>query len=154
MSFGDNVRILNVQVVVAVLDMVDGDLPSQLGLLPAFPAGPAVVSLGGTPTYFVVGGNEHIYSRDLSSSSFTSYPWWCVGHPALATFNTTTYPCLSLTDGTLWYATNSGRLVSAQSLEGALIDGVGLAATSTGPVFFVDGGDGAVYQRSISKGWT
>jgi hypothetical protein len=117
-------------------------------------AGPAVGSVAGTPTYLVVGTDQHIYSRDLSSS-FTRFSWACIGHPALATFGSTSYFGCHGTDDALWYATNTGSGWSApQSLGGTLVDGVGVAATSSGPVFFVEGVDGAVYHRSISSTWT
>jgi hypothetical protein len=117
-------------------------------------AGPAVVSLAGTPTYFVLGMDQHIYSRDLSASSFTGYLWSCLGHPALGTVGATTYFACHGADGRLSYATNSGSgWSSLQSLGGVLIDGVGLAALSSGPIFFVEGGDHAVWHRTISSGW-
>ncbi|HEV2029129.1 MAG TPA: carboxypeptidase regulatory-like domain-containing protein [Candidatus Dormibacteraeota bacterium] len=117
-------------------------------------AGPAVGSVGGTPTYLVVGTDQHIYSRTLSTN-FTRFSWAaCIGHPALASFGSTSYFACHGTDDALWYATNTGSGWSAsQSLGGTLVDGVGLAATSIGPVFFVEGVGGAVYHRSISTGW-
>jgi thermitase len=121
----------------------------------ALSAGPAVASVAGKPTYFVIGTDQHVYSIDLSSSGFTGYQWSCVGHPALATFGSTSYFACHGTDGSLWYATNSGSgWSSAQSLGGALVDGVGVAATATGPVFFIEGTDGGVWQRTITSGWT
>jgi hypothetical protein len=72
----------------------------------------------------------------------------------LGTFNSTTYFACHGGDGALWYAMNTGSgWSSPQSLGGVLIDGVGLAATSSGPVFFVEGGDHAVWHRTISSGW-
>ena len=117
-------------------------------------AGPAVSSVAGTPTYFVVGTDQHVYSRDLSSG-FVGYSWTCIGHPAVATSGSTSYFACHGSDNALWYSTNTGSgWSSPQSLGGVLIDGVGLAATSTGPIFFVEGTDQAVYQRTISAGWT
>ena len=117
-------------------------------------AGPAVASVAGTPTYFVIGSDQRVYSRDLSSS-FVAYPWTCIGHPAVATSGSTSYFACHGSDNALWYSTNTGSGWSPpQSLGGVLIDGVGLAATSTGPIFFVEGTDQAVYQRTISSGWT
>jgi hypothetical protein len=117
-------------------------------------AGPAVASVAGTPTYFVIGTDQHVYSRDLSTG-FVGYPWSCIGHPAVATSGSTSYFACHGTDNALWYATNSGSGWSAaQWLGGVLIDGVGLAATSTGPIFFVEGTDHGVWQRTITSGWT
>jgi hypothetical protein len=117
-------------------------------------AGPAVGNVAGTPTYLVVGTDQHIYSRSLSTG-FTRFSWAaCIGHPALAAFGSTSYFACHGTDDALWYATNTGGGWSApQSLGGTLIDGVGLAATSTGPLFFVEGAGGAVYHRSRFTGW-
>ena len=117
-------------------------------------AGPAVANVAGTPTYVVVGSDTHVYFRDLTNPSFRGSNWACIGHPALAAFGATAYFACHGTDGVLWYSTNTGSGWSAiQPLGGQLIDGVGLAATATGPVFFAEGTDGAVYHRSISFGW-
>jgi hypothetical protein len=118
-------------------------------------AGPAVGSVAGTPTYLVVGTDQHIYSRDLSTG-FTRFAWAaCIGHPALATFGSTAYFACHGTDNGVWYATNTGSGWSAaQSLGGAVTDGVGIAATPSGPIFFAEGAGSAVYQRSISTNWT
>src|SRR5438105_4536751 len=67
-------------------------------------AGPAVASIAGKPTYFVVGAGQHVYSRDLSAD-FTMTPWSCIGHPAVATFNSTSYFACHGTDDALWYST-------------------------------------------------
>jgi hypothetical protein len=118
-------------------------------------AGPAVASVNGTPTYMVVGTDHHIYTRTLASSGFTGFPWMCNGHPGLATFGSTAYFGCHGLDGGLWYATNTGSTwSSAQSLGGSLVDGVGIAATSAGPIFFAQGLDSGVWQRSISTNWT
>jgi hypothetical protein len=117
-------------------------------------AGPAVGSVAGTPTYLVLGTDQHIYSRTLTTA-FVGFSWVCIGHPALASFGSTSYFGCHGQDNSLWYATNTGSAWSAaQSLGGVLVDGVGVAATSTGPIFFVEGTGGGVYQRSISSTWT
>ena len=117
-------------------------------------AGPAIASVAGVPTYFVLGTDGHIYAR-TASTPYSGFSWSCIGHPAVATFNTTSYFACHGTDGSLYYATNSGSGWSAaQSLGGGLVDGVGIAATATGPVFFVEGTDGAEYTRTLGTGWT
>jgi hypothetical protein len=118
-------------------------------------AGPAVGSVNGTPTYLVVGTDHHIYSRTLASSGFAGFSWMCNGHPALASFGSTSYFGCHGLDGSLWYSTNTGGAwASAQSLGGSLVDGIGIAATSAGPVFFAQGLDSGVWHRSISTGWS
>jgi len=116
-------------------------------------AGPAVSNVAGKPTYFVIGNDQHVYSRDLTSG-FTGYPWTCVGHPGLDSRGTNSYFACHGADGGLWYATNSGAgWSSPQSLGGAAIDGVAVAALAAGPVFFIEGLDGGVWHRSIASSW-
>jgi hypothetical protein len=118
-------------------------------------AGPAVVSIGGTPTYVVVTSGQAVLTRTLTSGYATISGWRCIGHPAAAAFGTTAYFACHGSDGALWYSTNTGGAWSAaQSLGGGLIDGPGIAATPAGPFFFVEGTDGALYQRTITAGWT
>jgi hypothetical protein len=58
-------------------------------------------------------------------------------------------------DGALYYATNTGSGWStASSLGRGLIDGPGTAATSSGPSFFAEETDNALYHSSITGGWT
>ncbi len=117
-------------------------------------AGPAVSNVAAKPTYFVIGTDQHVYARDSMSSDFTRSDWTCIGHPAVASFNSTSYFACHGTYGGLWYSTNTGAGWSTvQSLGGPLVDGVGLAATSAGPIFFVEGTNGTVWHRSISSDW-
>src|SRR5207245_6001007 len=110
-------------------------------------------SVAGTATYLVVQTDQHVYSRTMSTS-FVRFSWACIGHPGLASFGSSSYFACHGLDDALWYATNTGSGWSApQPLGGVLVDGVGLAATSTGPVFFVEGAGGGVYHRSINSGW-
>jgi hypothetical protein len=92
-----------------------------------------VANVASKPTYLVLGTDQHIYSRDLTSG-FVGYPWTCIGHPALATNGTTSYFACHGTDDALWYATNTGSGWSgAQWLGGVLIDGVGSPPPLAGP---------------------
>jgi hypothetical protein len=115
--------------------------------------GPAVSLVAGSPTYFVIGADRHVWVRGLSSS-YIRYDWICLGHPALATTNSTSYFACHGLDDTLWYASNPGTGWSpAQSLGGILIDGPGIAATPTGPVFYVEGLGGTVWHRWLQGNW-
>jgi hypothetical protein len=118
-------------------------------------AGPAVASVSGTPTYFVIGADQHVYSRTLSAG-YSEYQWMCVGHPSVATAGSSSYfACDGSSDGSLWYATNSGTGWSPiRSLGGGLSDGTGIAATANGPIYFVHGSDNAVWHRTSTSGWT
>jgi hypothetical protein len=116
-------------------------------------AGPAVSLVGGTPTYFVVGTGGQFYFRTLTSG-YTFRSWICVGHPAASTSGSLTYFACHGTDGTLWFARNDGSGWSAAtSLGGILTDGPGVAATPTGPYFFVEGSGRDVFQRTIATDW-
>jgi hypothetical protein len=116
-------------------------------------AGPAIASIAGTPTYFVVGADTDIYSRTVTSN-YSGYPWKCIGHPSVATYSTTSYFACHGTDGALWYSSNSGLGWSAaQPLSGGLTDGTGVAATPSGPLFFVQGTDNAIWHRTIEGSW-
>jgi hypothetical protein len=113
-------------------------------------AGPAIAAVNGVTTFFVTGGDQHIYSRTFNNG-YVQMPYLCVGHPALATAGSNSYFACQGGDGALWYAVNSGSgWPSASSAGGLLIDGPGLAATSDGATFFVEGSDHAVWQRSIT----
>jgi outer membrane protein assembly factor BamB len=117
-------------------------------------AGPAVANVAGIPTYVVVGSDTHVYFRDLTTPSFRGFTWTCIGHPALAAFGTTAYFACHGSDGALWYSTNTGSgWSSIQPLGGQLVDGVAIAATAAGPIFFAQGVDGALYQTTVSSGW-
>ena len=117
-------------------------------------AGPGVSSLGGVPTYFVVGTDRNIWMRGLTTG-WTQASWQCIGHPAAATFGSTTYFACHGLDNALWYATNTGSGWSqAQPLGGTLVDGVGIAAIASGAVFYGEGSDGALWHRTVSIGWS
>jgi len=118
-------------------------------------AGPAIVSLSGTVTYFVLGADSQIYARTAASTGFTANGWFCVGHPAVASDGSTAYFACHGMDSTLQYSTRAtGGWGPLQSLGGTLVDGPGIAATPTGPIFYVEGGDSALWHRSISGDWT
>jgi Fibronectin type III domain len=118
-------------------------------------AGPSVAAVGGTPTYVVVGTGNQIYQRTLTTGYSSISSWRCTGHPALASNGGTTYFACHGMDGALYYATNTGGGWNpVQSLGGGLIDGVGIAAAASGPIFFAEGTDHALYQRGITGGWT
>jgi hypothetical protein len=111
--------------------------------------GPAIAVVNGVPTVFVTGTDNRLYWR-------TSSQWWvafsgvsCTGHPAAASAGTTSYvACHNSSDNALWQATNTGSgWGTFTSLAGVLIDGPGIAATSAGPVYTVEGTDKAVYQN-------
>jgi len=120
-------------------------------------AGPAISSVGGAPTVFVLGTGGQVWMIALvkASAGWVAATWVCVGHPAAVSVGSTTYFACHGTDNALWYASNNGSGWStAQSLGGVLVDGAGIANTSLGPIFFAEGTDGALWQRSLTAGWS
>jgi lysozyme len=116
--------------------------------------GPAVALIGGTPTFFI-SGKDRMVSTRTTSTGYVLTPWICNGHPAAATYLSTTYFACQGWDRALWYDVNSGQGWSgAKSLGGVLVDGTGVAVGPTGPSFFVEGQDVAVWERTLSQGWS
>jgi lysozyme len=117
-------------------------------------AGPAVASIGGSPTFFITGKDRTVSAR-TTSTGYVSLGWICNGHPAVATYATSTYFACQGWDRALYYDVNSGQGWSgAKSLGGILVDGPGVAAGPTGPTFFAEGWDTAVYERTLTQGWS
>ena len=117
-------------------------------------AGPAIASVNGTVTYFVVGSDDHVWTRGLVAG-YAQMPWTCSGHPAAATSGTTSYFACDSLNGSLVYSSNSGSGWSAlQSLGGVLVDGPGIAFVASGPIFFVEGTGGTIWHRTVAGPWT
>jgi len=132
----------------AGLPVVTGFTP--LGGLTLY--GPAVAVVNGTLTYFVVGTDGRPWWR-TESQGWSPLSAWCTGHLGLATSGATSYLACHGGDNALWVSTNSGSGWSGfSSLGGTLIDGPAVAGTSSGPVYVVEGTDGAVWQTTGS-GW-
>jgi hypothetical protein len=116
-------------------------------------SGPAIATISGQVTYFVVGTDQHIWIR-TGSTGFSQYGWQCIGHPSVATSDSTAHFACHGLDDTLVYSSNTGSgWTPLQSLGGFLIDGTAVVETSSGPVFFAEGSNGTVWHRSISSGW-
>jgi Concanavalin A-like lectin/glucanases superfamily len=130
-------------------------MPSSLGTFSNLGgitiAGPAVASVNGTLTYFVIGTDNHIWYRTSSGWGSLSGVS-CTGHPAAGTYGTTTYlACHSSTDNAVWYSKNAGSGWSSwTSLGGSATDGPGVAATSSGTTFVIQGSGNVVYQNVLS----
>lgn len=119
-------------------------------------AGPAIAPVGGTLTFFVLGTTGHIYTRTLATG-FAEQPWACDGAPAAALQAATgvTYFACQGTNQALWESSSSGSgWTGAVSLGGALIGAPAIAATSQQVEFFVEGTTGAVYERTLTTGFT
>src|SRR5205085_5638866 len=86
-------------------------------------------------------------------SGWGPFPWTCNGHPAVATAgSTSTFACHG-TDDAAWFATNGGGgWGAARSAGGSLVDGPGVAATSTGALLVIEGGDNGMWQSFIPPG--
>jgi len=130
-------------------------LGSWQGLGGRLIAGPAVTGLGGSgsPTFAVLGSDHRVYMRGLYDSDFQQYPWACNGHLALAGLGSRNiFACQGL-DQALWYATYFYGWSGASSLGGRLVDGPGVALSPSGPTFYGEGGDRAVWTRNLSQDW-
>jgi hypothetical protein len=117
-------------------------------------AGPAIAAVSGSATYFVLGSDHRVWIRSRTTP-FTPNNWTCQGHPSAASFGSVSYFACQGMDGALWYSTNTGGGWSvATSLGGSLTDGVAVAATEQGPMFFAEGNDGQLWHRSITGKWS
>ena len=117
-------------------------------------AGPALAVVNGTPTLVVIGQDHRLWWRTASQGWSPLAGTWCTGHPALGGSGSTAYLACHWQDNALWYATNTGAGWSSfVSLGGGLIDGPGIAATASGPVFVVEGLNQGVWERTAGTGW-
>lgn len=130
--------------------------PTNLGGVLA--AAPAVASVVGTTTYFVLGTNGEIYIS-TGSDTYSAAPFSCIGQPAAASTasgSQTIFACqgtnhklveAETTDvGTKW--------TKAVSLGGSLIGGPAIAPTSSVTELLAEGSNHAVWMRTLSPGWT
>lgn len=137
------------------LPQLYGFLTSLGGILSA---APAMSVVAGEVTYFVRGINGQIWLNTGTAGSFSPTPWFCVGAPAAAAplnaaGSDTFFACQGL-DHTVWEASNAGSgWTAAASLGGQLIGGPAIAASTSGTLFFAEGLNGSVYERTLSSGW-
>ncbi len=121
-------------------------------------AGPAVAQVGGVTTFFARGTTGHIYTRAVTGG-YTEQSWACIGAPAAAlqaATGVTAFACQG-TDQLLYEATNGGTGWStATALNGPIVGGPGIAATSAGIVLLAElagslGSDdvGALIHRGV-----
>jgi hypothetical protein len=134
-----------------------GGLPSLNGWTPlggVLTAGPAVAQVPGTIGFFVTGQGGRIWSRG-PVSGWGPFPWTCTGHPAVATAgSTSTFACHG-GGNQVFYATNTGGGWSAaKSAGGVAVDGPGVAATGSGALLVIEGGDNAMYVNFLPNGGT
>jgi hypothetical protein len=151
-----------------------GSLPSTLpwpmqSLGGGLAAGPAVApvnplgagSVAAEMTFFVIGYDQHVYTRTLVSG-WQQMPWECIDHPAASTsLSSVGYPyppqitvfgCQGM-DRELWVSTNAGSgWTAAQPLGGVLIDGPGVATGPEWATFAAEGTTQGAYQNTISYG--
>ncbi|HET9079749.1 MAG TPA: hypothetical protein VFO01_04440 [Trebonia sp.] len=119
-------------------------------------AGPAVAPVGGTMTFFVRGGNGHIYVRS-ATSGYQEMPWVCIGAPAAAAEAASSDTVFACQGGNhaLWESVNGGTgWTQAASLGGTLIGGPAVAATSRATDLLAEGSNHGVWQRTPFTGWT
>jgi len=109
--------------------------------------------------YVVTGTNGEVFTSTGTANDFTGSTWRCIGQPGVSGYlaaagQTTVFGCQG-TDHTLFTATQSGSTwTHAVSLGGKLIGGPAVVATSSVTEFFAVGTDHAVWERTLSGGWT
>jgi hypothetical protein len=117
-------------------------------------SGPAVGLVHGRVTYAVTGTNGRIYTS--TGAGWSPTPWFSRAAPALvATPGGTTVLAFDSLRGRLAYtsAAPTGGWTNVSSLGGNLFAGPGIAAEPTGPVFYVEGRNQAVYLRTKAGRW-
>lgn len=143
-----------------------GPLPGMQALGGVLGTGPALaevnplgaVNTGAALTFFVVGTDQHIWTR-TEETGWQRMPWVCLGHPAASTSlspthtsQITVFACDG-SDGELWMSLNTGAGWSgAQPLGGALNEGPGVAADPQGVYFDAEGTDHGVWQNGFPYG--
>jgi hypothetical protein len=116
-------------------------------------AGPAVGDAAGL-VFLVVGSGGKVYQS--RGTGYSPTPWTCKGHPAIGSGEPPAdgpswFACHGTDDG-LWVAQFvGGGWGSARPLGGKVVDGPGVAINSTTVAFFVQGTDGAVWQRVVRQ---
>ena len=122
------------------------------GLGGALNDGPAVATVGGSLTFLVTGTNRQVWTL-TPDTGFQGMPWFCSGHPGLASSGAQAYFACDGTDGQLYYAQNSGAgWGGAHSAGGRLLGGVGVAADSSGADLYVEGTDLATWHTWLAAG--
>jgi subtilisin family serine protease len=124
-------------------------------------AGPAVAPVDTSVQFFVLGGDNHVWTSNSGTTAFTQMSWLCQGHPAVATTNkanSVTFFACHGSDGALWWAKRptGGAWGAASSLGGLIVDGpaVGAISATGSPIFFAEGSDRHMWTRTDSPGWS
>lgn len=119
-------------------------------------AAPAVAPVGGTLTFFVPGIGGRIYTRTLTTG-FAAQPWTCLGAPAAALPSpggAAIFACEGTNRALYWAANTGSGWPGATSLGGTLTGGPAIAATSRVPLFLGEGTTKAVYERTLTAGFS
>ena len=139
---------------------------SSLGgqIEPGISAGPAVAAVeppSGTPisfsdelTFFVNGVDGRVWET-TASGGWTPTGWACNGHLAAAAFQTggtltSAFACQGV-GGAVWAATTTGAGWDTQLLGGQVIDGPGIAISSTSWTVVVEGTNRALWQNTSTS---
>jgi hypothetical protein len=114
--------------------------------------GPAVAPVAGVLTFFVNGVDGVTYTRTLGSGGFAPTSWRCIGHPAAATSSTgyTYFACQGV-DHALWHSRNVGHGWDPTTNAGGIaVDGPGIVTSSSDATFYVQGRDGALWEKTYT----
>lgn len=114
---------------------------------------PAIAWIDGQLRVFATGTDGHAWTR-TQSVSWLRTPWVCSGHEAVAVGGGSAYFGCDTTSHTLWIDQLTARgWQPPVDLGGRLLAGPGIAVTSSGPVFYVEGANQGAWMRSLSRGW-
>ena len=120
-------------------------------------AGPAIAAWNGVLTFFVSGSNKRIYTRTLTGH-YAEQLESCIGHPAAGTTPATggvTYVACQGNDGNMWVVNSTHGFSGYTNEGGVLVNGPGLAATASGPIFLSEGTFSVhpAYLRTLGASW-
>jgi hypothetical protein len=113
-------------------------------------AGPAVGAPSGVVTFYAVGGGTGtgVYTR-TATTGWTRRPGRCEDSPAVASDGALAYVACHGLNGGLYYApTTAATFGNYTNLNGLLVGGPGVAVTSEGLLFCVEGRNGDLYLRT------
>ena len=123
-------------------------------------AGPAMAVWNHTLTFFVTNATHGLLTRTLSAG-YVTQPASCIGHPAagLDPVSGVTYVACQGLNQHMWVANSTSGFAAAADEGGLLVNGPGVAATNTGPIFLAEGilqNSSPIHQawmRTLGSGW-
>jgi hypothetical protein len=120
-------------------------------------AGPAIADWGGTLTFFTSGSNDRLWTKTLTGR-YVEQVESCIGHPAAGTSPDYLAPSYLACQGNarnMWVVNSTHGYGAYTNEGGTLVNGPGLAVTSSGPIFLSEGTFSVhpAYLRTLGAGW-